>query len=182
MTWAILLLGLGLILVVAETLFPSFGVLTVLATAAIIGAVVMAFRESTDTGLWFLVITALAVPVCMIGGLKLFPHTHMGRRMTVSGLSFESSVATDARDLALVGRRGVVLSDCRPAGTARFDGRRVDVVSRGELLERGAPVQVAEVRGNRVVVTREPTHAHESAPEPSGSPGSPESPDSIGGA
>jgi membrane-bound serine protease (ClpP class) len=174
-TWAILLLGLGLILVVAETLFPSFGVLTILATASIIGSVVMAFRESADTGLGFLVVTALAVPVCVIGGLKLFPRTPMGKRMTVSGLSFESRVATDTRDLALVGRRGVVLSDCRPAGTARFDGRRVDVVSRGELLERGTPVQVAEVRGNRVVVTRDSTPAHEHEPDGSGSPASPES-------
>ena len=170
MTWAILLLGLGLILVVAETLFPSFGVLTILATASIIGAMVMAFRESVDTGLWFLVITALAVPVCVIGGLRLFPRTPMGKRMMVSGLSFESRVATDTRDLALVGRRGIVLSDCRPAGTARFDGRRVDVVSRGELLERGSEVQVAEVRGNRVVVTLVSTPAQDSEPDGSGSP------------
>ena len=102
--------------------------------------------------LTFLAVTALAVPSCVIGGLKLFPKTPLGRRMTVTGLSFESRAATDARDLALIGRRGVVLSDCRPAGMARFEGRRVDVVSRGELLEAGTPVTVLEVRGNRVVV------------------------------
>ena len=36
MTLAVLLLGLGLALIVAEVLFPSFGVLSILATAAIV--------------------------------------------------------------------------------------------------------------------------------------------------
>ena len=39
MTIAILLLGLGLALVIAEVLFPSFGILSILATLAIVGAV-----------------------------------------------------------------------------------------------------------------------------------------------
>ena len=51
---AILLLGLGLALVVAEVLFPSFGVLSVLATIAIVAAVALAFRESNEAGVRFL--------------------------------------------------------------------------------------------------------------------------------
>ena len=39
-----------------------------------------------------------------------------------------------------------------PAGKAKIAGRVIDVVSRGEFIEPGAPVEVAEVRGNRVVV------------------------------
>ena len=37
---------------------------------------------------------------------------------------------------------------------ARLNGRRVDVVTRGEWLQTGEPVRVVEVRGNRVVVVR----------------------------
>ena len=48
---AILLLGLGLALVVAEVLFPSFGILSVLATVAIVAAVALAFRESNQAGI-----------------------------------------------------------------------------------------------------------------------------------
>ena len=42
----------------------------------------------------------------------------------------------------------------RPAGHATIDGRRVDVVSRGEAIEAGTRIRVIEVAGNRVVVAQ----------------------------
>jgi membrane-bound serine protease (ClpP class) len=153
-TAAILLLALGLGLIVAEIFFPSFGILSVLATAAIAGAIAMAFQESSTAGVRFLIVTAVLVPAVILVGFRLFPRSPFGKRMVVSGLSFESTPSLDRRDLGLTGKEGVVESDCRPAGMARIDGRRVDVVTRGEWIESGARVRVAEVQGNRVVVAR----------------------------
>jgi membrane-bound serine protease (ClpP class) len=154
MTAAILLLGLGLALVIAEVLFPSFGILSILATLAIVGAVAMAFRESTDVGFKFLGATLVLLPAAVVLGLKVFPRSPMGKHMVASGLSFESEAATDPRDLELVGVEGALEADCRPAGVARLADRRVDVVTRGEWIEAGERVRVTEVRGNRVVVAR----------------------------
>jgi len=151
---AIALLGLGIAFVIAEVLFPSFGVLSICATIAIVAACVTAFNESTQAGVGFLVATALLVPAGILFGLKLFPKSPIGKHMVSPGLSFESQAATDERDLALVGSEGTIESDCRPTGVARLGGRRIDVVSRGELIERGARVRVLEVKGNRVVVVR----------------------------
>ena len=53
----------------------------------------------------------------------------------------------------LVGKEGVAHTTLRPAGTAVVDGVRVDVVTRGEMLEAQTAVKVIEVEGNRVVVT-----------------------------
>ena len=154
MTAAVLLLGLGLALIVAEVLFPSFGVLSVLATAAIVGAVLLAFQNGSQSGFRFLLAVTLLVPVAIVAGLKLFPRSPFGRKMVAGGLSFESQRATDERDLELPGVEGIVETPCRPAGMARLAGRRVDVVTRGEFLEAGERVCVVEVRGNRVVVGR----------------------------
>ncbi len=151
---AILLLALGLGLIVAEVLFPSFGVLSVLATAAIVGAVALAFQASTAAGIRFLLATAVLVPATIVLGFKLFPRSPFGRRMMVSGLSFGSTAALDRRDLELLGREGSIEAPCRPAGMARIEGRRVDVVTRGEWIEAGERVRVVEVQGNRVVVAR----------------------------
>jgi membrane-bound serine protease (ClpP class) len=153
-TAAILLLALGLGLILAEIFVPSFGILSVLATAAIAGAIAMAFQESSTAGVRFLIVTAVLVPAVILVGFRLFPRSPFGKRMVVSGLSFESTPSLDRRDLGLTGKEGVVESDCRPAGMARIDGRRVDVVTRGEWIESGARVRVAEVQGNRVVVAR----------------------------
>jgi len=152
----ILLLGLGLAFVVAEVLFPSFGVLSVLATLSIVAAVAMAFKESTQTGIQFLVAVVILVPSMIMLGLKVFPRSPIGKKMVASGLSFESENATDPRDLELVGEVGEVEAPCRPAGMVRIGSRRVDVVTRGEFIESGERVQVAEVLGNRVVVVRAP--------------------------
>jgi membrane-bound ClpP family serine protease len=150
----ILLLGLGLALIVAEVLFPSLGMLSVAAGTCIVAAVVAAFSIDNATGMNFLIAVALLVPVALVLGLKVFPKSPMGKHMVARGLSFDSSAATDERDLALVGHEGVVEAVLRPAGMARIDGRRVDVISRGERIDAGEPVRVVEVVGNRVVVAR----------------------------
>jgi len=155
----LLLLGLGLIM--TEMLLPSLGLLSVLAGASLIGSIATAFAIDVETGIQFVVATTVLVPFAIVGGMKLLPKSPLGRKMIASGLSFEARRATDERDLSLVGREGVVEAPLRPAGTARIDGRRVDVVSRGELIETGVRVRVLDVRGNRVVVTRHGTDAED---------------------
>lgn len=152
MTLAILLLGLGLALIVAEVLFPSFGVLGMLATVSIIAAIVAAFSESDALGINFLIATAVLVPAVILLGFKLLPHSPVAKHLVVGGFSFEDGAGIDRRDLELTGKEGVVTSPLRPAGTARIDDRRVDVVTRGEMLDVDTRVRVIEVRGNRVVV------------------------------
>ncbi len=51
-----------------------------------------------------------------------------------------------------VGDRGLTESPLRPAGRIRLGDDFVDVVSDGSYIDVGQPVQVIEVRGNRIVV------------------------------
>ncbi|MBI5435097.1 MAG: hypothetical protein HZA52_19845 [Planctomycetes bacterium] len=152
--FAVVLLGLGLGFIVAEILFPSFGVLAVLATASIIGSVAVAFVLSTTTGMWFLSAVAVLVPGTILVGFKVFPKTPMGKALINPGLSFGAPKSYDSRDGGLVGKEGVAESMLRPAGVARLENRRVDVVTRGEMIQPGERVRVLEVEGNRVVVAR----------------------------
>ncbi len=152
MTLAIGLLVLGLVLIVAELVVTSMGILSVLAVASLAGSVISAFSEGASTGVGFVVACAVLVPATLILGGRLVPRSPLGKLMIVSGLSHDSVHATDARDLTLVGKRGTVEAPLRPAGMARIEGRRVDVVSRGESIEAGTAIEVVEVRGNRVVV------------------------------
>jgi len=43
----------------------------------------------------------------------------------------------------------------RPAGTAEFDGRRVDVLTDGEFIEAGATVRARAWRGGHLLVAAE---------------------------
>ena len=52
-----------------------------------------------------------------------------------------------------IGREGMTLTMLRPVGKAQFGDTIVDVVSEGELIEKGKRVEVIKVEGNRVVVS-----------------------------
>lgn len=152
MTLPAVLLCIGLVLIVAELLFPSFGALGLAASLFLIGAIAMAFAESSSMGIAFLVATAILVPGVIVVGFRLLPHSPFGKLFVSRGFTFTDGAAVDRRDEKLAGHDGVAESFLRPAGTARIDGRRVDVVTRGEPIEAGTRIRVLEVEGNRVVV------------------------------
>ena len=52
----------------------------------------------------------------------------------------------------LLGAEGVALTTLRPAGTAEFNGKRVDVVTDSEYIDHGKQIVVVAVEGMRVVV------------------------------
>ncbi len=153
-TTIILLFAAGLVLIVAEVFIPSMGMLGLAAALCIIGSIGTAFYRDSGTGITMLIASAILVPIVMTFGIKLFPSTPMGKKMLATGYSFEDGTAVDRRDEQLKGMSGVVEAPLRPAGIARIDDRRVDVVSRGEMIDRGEAVVVVEVSGNRVIVAK----------------------------
>ena len=52
----------------------------------------------------------------------------------------------------LVGAEGIALTTLRPAGTAEINGKRVDVVTDSEYVEKGKKIEVLAVQGIRIVV------------------------------
>ncbi|MBK7643724.1 MAG: hypothetical protein IPJ19_11875 [Planctomycetes bacterium] len=157
MMLALGLLGLGLLLIVAELMFPTLGALGVGGALAIVGAIVAAFGVGSGAGVGFLVATAVLVPAAIVLGMKLLPKSPFGKHLVARGATFTDAAAVDLRDRALVGKEGVAENLLRPIGTASIDGRRVDVQSRGEPIESGARVRVVEVESNRVVVVQVPS-------------------------
>jgi membrane-bound serine protease (ClpP class) len=56
--------------------------------------------------------------------------------------------------VSLLGQVGTATSMLRPAGTAKFGDRFIDVVTEGDFIPPGTPIQVVEVEGTRIVVKR----------------------------
>lgn len=159
----LLLTVIGLALLVAEVMFVSFGVISLLSGLCLVGAVFLAFQESTGFGWGVLVSEALAAPVVLFFAFRMLPNTRIGRAILLSAPTREE-VAGQAEERGLqelLQRTGITLSALRPAGFARIDGRKVDVVTRGEMIDKDSPVRVVEVLGNRVVVAR-----HTAGPDP----------------
>lgn len=60
----------------------------------------------------------------------------------------------DEKTSDYVGKQGIVATNLRPAGTAIIDGKRVDVVTRGDYIEEGPEIRVTAVEGARIVVRK----------------------------
>jgi len=160
--WEELLLAVaGVVLLVLEVLvIPGFGIAGILGIFAILASLVLSLVGPGDT-LTFVVEAAGRVVFSLLFALlaslvllRLLPRLPFGRRLILSrGLAadegFVSAPETDAR---LLGRRGRALSPLHPAGIAEIDGRRVDVVSEGELIDADQLIEVTRVDGNRIVV------------------------------
>jgi len=155
--WAFILLGLGLVFIVLEVFFPSFGILGTIAAGCIIAGGVLAFRASGIFAI-YLVLAFVLVPVSTLLGLKLLPHTPIGKKLMLAGSTFDPAEATAGSGAQLdqfMGQVGVAQTPLRPSGKAVFDGRRLDVLTRGEMVEAGRSVKVVRVEGNRVIVAEE---------------------------
>jgi membrane-bound serine protease (ClpP class) len=90
---------------------------------------------------------------------KVLPRTPMFRSLVLTQeLTRESGYVahTAGRYEDLAGKSGVALTLLRPAGTAEVAGRRLDVVSSGDMIPPGSAVRVITVEGSRIVVEAMP--------------------------
>ncbi|MCI3919695.1 nodulation protein NfeD [Paenibacillus sp. TRM 82003] len=142
----------GVVLLLLELFIPSFGILGVLGIASLISGVVLA---AYDTGNAFasLGIAVLVAGVIVAIFIRYFKHRGIWNKFILrdSLRTEEGYVSYDDRS-ALIGERGLAVTPLRPSGTMEVNGKRIDVVTRGEFISSGAEVVVTEIEGVRVVV------------------------------
>lgn len=147
----ILLQIAGVVVIIAEIILPSGGMLAVLAAGLFGYSIFVVFKTvSIAAGVILTTADAMLIPIAVIIGIKFLSkspatlHTELSR---------ERGVTSQDLDLdGYVGCQGTVLTALRPAGTARVEGRRIDVVSRGEFIDKGVEIVVVEVTGNQIIV------------------------------
>jgi membrane-bound serine protease (ClpP class) len=159
----LLLMAAGLILLALELfVIPGFGVAGIFGIVALGGGLTLSLIGAGAT--WDLVLDALGrvalSGLLALGGfavlVRFLPRLPFGQRLVLdTALGALTGAAPDAPDdRRWLGKQGTTGSPLRPAGVADFEGERVDVVSRGEYIEAGEPIEVVHVEGNRIVVRR----------------------------
>lgn len=158
LVWAILILLLGLALMVLEMFVPSAGLLALLSATAVITSVAMVFvYQGPSWGTLYLASVCVVLPFLAVMLVRWWPHTPIGRRILnlpppdAAGNS-PALPDPDNRFAHLVGQHGLAKTKMLPSGAIVVGGRTYDAVSEGVPIEAGQPVQVIEVRGNRIVV------------------------------
>ena len=160
--YAFLFIGLGLVFLFLEVFIPTGGILGILSLGCISFGIFGLFHQGRSLlALAALAGSALAVILGIRFGL---------RRLSFTGsMTPEVSTSVDHTIEKLVGKQGVAHTPLRPAGVAIIDGKKVDVVTRGDFLQRDAAVEVLDTEGNRVVVRALPVNTGQATAHEAGS-------------
>ncbi|MFH1609058.1 MAG: hypothetical protein ABID40_00310 [Candidatus Bipolaricaulota bacterium] len=104
-----------------------------------------------------------AVSLALVAGLVLsaVALTQLPRsRLRLGGVILQTAITgragdkTEAWVTEWVGRRGVAVTDLRPAGAADFSGEQVDVVAQSGYIGQGTPIVIVRDDGYRKVVRK----------------------------
>lgn len=160
MSWAILLILIGLVLLILEAFIPSSGILFVLSTACLVIGVTMVFfaPESEGGGVFGGLVTigilVILIPLLVALWFHVWPRTPMGRKFFLPAP--EEDVAAALPDSAgtenLRGQIGQTLTELRPSGVTLILGKRVDTKTEGMFVPAGRWVRVVDVRFGQVTV------------------------------
>ncbi len=160
------LFALGVFLLALEIfVIPGFGIAGISGIALIITSLIMAMVEHYPGGAWYppvihmekaITTMGMALTVCAVCVMilaKFLPETSLFRKiMLTSSLPRDAGFQAGAKNDDLIGTRGTAETDLHPGGIAMIGGKRLTVVSRGDFIDAGSPIVVAQTKGNRIVV------------------------------
>jgi membrane-bound serine protease (ClpP class) len=152
--------GLGLILVEVFVI-PGFGVAGISGIILVIASLFFSMVgedpfldfDAVSIAIMKLSVGLLAALILIFLLARFLPKSNFFKKFILSEEEKADAGYTSRSNLSeLLGAEGVALTTLRPAGTAEFNGKRVDVVTDSEYIDHGKPIVVTAVEGMRVVV------------------------------
>jgi len=149
---SLLLFFVGIGLLIAEMFDPGFGIFGIGGILSLIACVFVTAQTVVEGIL--LTVTFFVIILILLGiFLMLVSKGKLPSRFILKDAESKDDGYSGTDDLNyLSGKTGIVTTMCRPVGTVEFDGKKLDVVTQGEFIEKGQAVEVIEIEGNRVVV------------------------------
>jgi membrane-bound serine protease (ClpP class) len=140
----------GVILIVCEIFIPG-GIVGTVGGIVLALAVIAGFFHDPALGAGLLVGSMIFGMLALWAWVKLLPRTPFGKRFILQsdGSTWDGFDATKSE---LLGKSGIARTALHPGGVAIIDNKRVDVVTRGEMIDPETEIRVVDVEGNRVVV------------------------------
>lgn len=153
----IILQLLGVAAIIAEIIIPSFGVISVIAGTLLVLSLYIVFTDvSTAMGYTLLVADLFLIPAAIFYGTKILEHSPVTLNKQLRSSDGASSQKKGLDHF--MGLDGTAVSDLRPSGVADIHGERIDVVTRGEYIEKESAITVLSVTANSVIVKKRDAH------------------------
>jgi membrane-bound serine protease (ClpP class) len=153
-TLILFIIGIGLILL---ELFISGGIAGSLGFVAMIASFFLAADNVVHMGI------SLLIAIVATSLISIFLIKVLGKKMNLfnkiiltDSTNTESGYISSKSRLELIGLEGYTATVLRPSGTILIEDERVDAVSEGGYIDKGAKIRVIRVEGARIIVREIP--------------------------
>lgn len=149
----IVLLIIGMILITVEMIIPGFGAAGVSGGVALIAGLAIGSNDLPGA-MFSLLIVVILLAIIAVLIFKSAIRGKLSRSPVVLNTAIDSG-STELLDedmQSLAGKTGRTVTALRPSGIAVIDGKRIDVVSDNEFIDRDKRVEVVSVDGVKVLV------------------------------
>ena len=165
----LLLFLVGVILLILEILIiPGFGIAGISGIILIVVALVLSMQKFVIPSFsWqrriiqknFLIVGIGVITSFLIFGILMFflPKLRIFHLLTLTTeQKKETGYTVQSKEIVnkYIGKRGVAITNLRPAGKAKINNEIVDVESDGEFIEESVEVEVIDVSSNRILVRK----------------------------
>jgi membrane-bound serine protease (ClpP class) len=170
-TTELMLFAIGAVLLLMEIfIIPGFGIAGIGGLALIVVSVMLSMVHGVPTDEidiptvtfvhheWEWAIIKMGMGITLTTGMAIvlaryLPETTIFRHLALSTeMRRQEGYQGSSEHPDLVGARGTAVTTLRPAGIGIFDGKRINVISRGTFIDKDASIVIAEANGNRIVV------------------------------
>ena len=142
----------GLFLLIIEMFIPGFGVAGITGVVLLIVGIILTARTPFEAFVMFLILVFL-LAILLRTILRSAAKGKLSKKLILNLQAKQELGYTASKDSSeMIGRKGIALTDLRPAGTGEFDKVRLDIVTEGGFIEKGTKIKIISVNGNRIVV------------------------------
>ena len=145
--YAILAYAAGVVLIAAEVLLPTHGLIGLVGAISLLVSVAFCFAIDPWIGVAVFAATLAASPFAFALAMRIFPRTPFGRKLILPPIKDEALPVQ-----VQIGQVGVAVSELRPMGTCDFSGLRVEALSDRGIVAAGQKVQVVNMSNRRPTV------------------------------
>ena len=157
-SWIVwVLISVGFVLCIVEGIVPGFGVFGIVGIMCEVAAVIcqVIFTNSVPQVLLLILFAALATVLIFLIFVFSAKHGIMGKTALVENKpAVPYNYGVDKRFTKLIGKRGVTVSDCRPVGKVKLEGRIMEAISVGSMIEKGSQIRVVKIKDNTIYIDK----------------------------
>ncbi len=151
----VIVLIIGILLIGVEFILPGFGfpgIAGIIFTAAGVFLTGRSIQEKVIVG----VIAIVIIAVMLVISIVIFSSKKVRSPIRLDEDLQGKNVFIDEKDMEyLIGKKGIAISDLKPAGKGEFDGIKFDILSANYYIKKDSAIVITEVKNNRIIVEEE---------------------------